>query len=188
MFSTSTPSSVSDASIIILIWRVVQQMRERGDALAIDCILNEEKLLHLTILALEKKTLKAAPFDLTEEVACFIQKINKLTMESLNKKMEESSTGLFIKAIDLLMSKHIAKYIAPAKILGELKVLTFNNLACIYKRKKKHSLALRAVSFALEIEETLLQDEAYDQKHNIVTTYLNKAAVLSEMGKHDRAI
>ncbi|MBS1890130.1 MAG: hypothetical protein JST59_02470 [Actinobacteria bacterium] len=109
-------------------------------------------MLHLTILSLEKKTLKAAPFDLTEEVASFIQKINKLTMESLNKKTEESSTGLFIKAIDLLMSKNIGNHISPPKILGELKVLTFNNLACIYKRKKKYPLALRAVSFALEIE------------------------------------
>jgi hypothetical protein len=59
------PNPISDASIIILIWRVVQQMRERGDGLALDCILNEEKLLHLTILSLERKTLKAAPFDLT---------------------------------------------------------------------------------------------------------------------------
>jgi hypothetical protein len=77
------------------------------------------------------------------------------------------------------MSRSIGKYIAPIRILGELKVLTFNNLACIYKRKKKYALALRAVSFALEIEEILFQDETVEQKHNIITTYLNKAAVLS---------
>lgn len=58
-------NTVSDASIIILIWRVVEQMRQRGDGLTFDCILNEEKLLHLTLMCLEKKTLKAPPFDLT---------------------------------------------------------------------------------------------------------------------------
>jgi hypothetical protein len=37
-------------------------------------------------------------------------------------------------------------------LLGKIKILTFNNLACIYKKKKKFGIALRAVSFALEIE------------------------------------
>lgn len=139
-------------------------------------------------MCLEKKTLKAPPFDLTEELACFIQKINKLTMESFNKESEDVNTNLFIKAVDLLMVKSLGKYVAPLRMLGELKVLTFNNLACIYKRKKKYALALRAVSFALEIEEVLIKEETVEDKHNIVTTYLNKAAILSEMKKHEKAI
>lgn len=86
------------------------------------------------------------------------------------------------------MIKSLGKYVTPLKMLGELKVLTFNNLACIYKRKKKYALALRAVSFALEIEEVLVKEETVEDKHNIVTTYLNKAAILSEMKKHEKAI
>lgn len=170
---------ISDASVVILIWKVVEQMRNRGDGLTLDCLLNEEKLLHLTILSLEKKTLKATPFDFTVELANFIQKVNKLTMETFNKGTEEVNTNLFIKAIDLLMVKAIGKYIAPLKVLGELKVLTFNNLSCIYKRKKKLQLALRSVGYALEIEESLVQEENYDDRQNIITTYLNKAAILS---------
>jgi len=45
------------------------------------------------------------------------------------------------------------------KTLGRLKVLTFNNLACIYKKKKKFGIALRSVSFALEVEEALMQSQ-----------------------------
>lgn len=60
----------------------------------------------------------------------------------------------------MLMLSYVHKYIGNAKLLGELKVLTFNNLACIYKKKKKYSIALRAVSFALLIEENLVKDEA----------------------------
>ena len=71
-------------------------------------------------------------------------------MESFNKD-DDVNSNLFIKAIDLLMTKSLGKYISPLRVLGELKVLTFNNLACIYKRKKKFTLALRSVSFALEV-------------------------------------
>jgi hypothetical protein len=46
---------------------------------------------------------------------------------------------------------NLGRYIKDLKVLGKIKVLTFNNLACIYKNKKKFGIALRAVSFALEI-------------------------------------
>lgn len=41
------------------------------------------------------------------------------------------------------------KFIKDINLLGKIKILTFNNLACIYKKKKKFGIALRAVSFAL---------------------------------------
>lgn len=163
-------------------------MRQRGDGSTLDCLLNEEKLLHLTLLTLEKKTLKACPFDFTAEVVLFIQKINKLTMETFERDGDESNSNLFVKAVDLLMTKSLGNHVTPLRVLGELKVLTFNNLGCIYKRKKKLTLALRSVSFALDIEEALVQNESTGDKHNIVTTYLNKAAILSEMNKHEKSI
>lgn len=86
------------------------------------------------------------------------------------------------------MMPNLGKFIKDLKVLGKIKVLTFNNLACIYKNKKKFGIALRAVSFALEIEEALLKDQLSEQKYDIIPTYLNKAAILSQMGKHDKAI
>jgi hypothetical protein len=62
--------------------------------------------------------------------------------------------------------------------------LTFNNLACIYKKIKKYGIALRAVSFALQLEEFMLQNESNEQKYEIIPTYLNKAAIYSDMKKH----
>lgn len=32
--------AISDASVVILIWKVVEQMRNRGDGLTLDCLLN----------------------------------------------------------------------------------------------------------------------------------------------------
>ena len=42
-------------------------------------------------------------------------------------------------------------------------------------------MGLKAVSFALGMEEELM-------KYDIVTTYLNKAAILSDMGKHGKSL
>lgn len=63
------------------------------------------------------------------------------------------------KAADLLMTPHIGKYIESPKNLGSLKILTFNNLACIYKKMKKFALAVKAVSYAIQIEEFLFKND-----------------------------
>lgn len=55
------------------------------------------------------------------------------------------------KAVDLLMTPHIGRYMESSKNLGSIKILTFNNLACIYKKKKKFALAVKAVSYAIQI-------------------------------------
>ena len=47
------------------------------------------------------------------------------------------------------MTPYLCKYFKNVKILGKIKVLTFNNLGCIYKKKKKFGIALRNVGFAL---------------------------------------
>jgi hypothetical protein len=59
---------------------------------------------------------------------------------------------LLTKAVDLLMVPYVGKYVENKKSLGNIKILTFNNLACIYKKKKKYSLAIKAVSYAIQIE------------------------------------
>ena len=63
------------------------------------------------------------------------------------------------KAIDLIMTPHISKYLEDSLELGRIKVLTFNNLACIYKKKKKFGLAIRAVTYAIQIEEYLFKNK-----------------------------
>ena len=40
--------------------------------------------------------------------------------------------------------------------LKKLKILSFNNLSCIYKKKRKFGIALRSINFATKLEEELL--------------------------------
>ena len=71
---------VSEATVVVMIWKVVESMRDRKDDMTVECLLNEEKLLHLSMLCLERKTIKAVPFNLSQEIINFVLKINKVTM------------------------------------------------------------------------------------------------------------
>lgn len=140
------------------------------------------------MICLEKNSIKAVPFNLAQELSNFVLKINKVTMENFKEESESMDLKLMAKAIDLIMTPHVAKYIEDSIELGRIKVLTFNNLACIYKKKKKFALAIRAVSYAIQIEEYLFKNKERGEKYEIIQTYLNKAAILSEMKKHEKAI
>jgi len=58
--------------------------------------------------------------------------MNKKGMEYFRQNKEHESIPFFVKSVDFLMLKNLHKHIRPIQKLGELKVLTFNNLACVY--------------------------------------------------------
>lgn len=66
---------------------------------------------------------------------------------------------IMTKAVDLLMVPYIGKYVDTPKNLGSLKILTFNNLACLYKKMKKFALAVKSVSYAIQIEEYMFKND-----------------------------
>ena len=72
--------------------------------------------------------------------------------------------------------------------LYKLKILTFNNLACVLKKSRRYVTALKAVSFSLDLEEQLIKNNSEGEQYDIVATFLNKAAILSDMGKHGKAL
>jgi hypothetical protein len=86
------------------------------------------------------------------------------------------------------MLPQVPKYMTDQTTLTKLKILTFNNLACILKKNKHFMMALKAVSYAIDLEENLIKDFKDEEKYDIVPTYLNKAAILSEMKKHEKAL
>jgi len=70
----------------------------------------------------------------------------------------------------------------------KLKILSFNNLSCIFKKKRKFGVALRAINYALKMEEDLLSVVGNQEKYDIIPTYLNKAAIFNQMKRHDEAL
>ena len=55
------------------------------------------------------------------------------------------------------MLPEVASLLVPST-LTRLKILTFNNLACVLKKNKHFIMALKAVSFAVDLEEQMVKN------------------------------
>lgn len=102
-------------------------------------------------------------------------------MDSINPK-------LISKAVDIIMLPEVPQHIIDNTTLTKLKILTFNNLACVLKNNKHYMMALKAVTYAVDLEEQMIKNINEEEQYDIVATYLNKAAILSDMNKHSRAL
>ena len=78
------------------------------------------------------------------------------------------------------------KMLQRAQVLCEsndqVKAITYNNIACYYRKVGKLKLALSFLQNALQIEKKLSVAE------NAADTHLNICAVLSQLNKHDLAL
>ena len=83
----------------------------------------------------------------------------------------------FAMVLELLKKAEILTERDPAG-----RAVTFNNLACYYRRQGKLHAALQYLQKALKIEGRL---ESVD---NPADTYLNACAVLSQLGRHQSAL
>jgi hypothetical protein len=62
------------------------------------------------------------------------------------------------KAIGVLMLSETDKHVRDQQTLKKLKILSFNNLSCVFKKKKKYGVALRAINYAVELEEQIFKN------------------------------
>ena len=83
----------------------------------------------------------------------------------------------FAMVLELLKKAEILTERDPAG-----RAVTFNNLACYYRRQGKLHAALQYLQKALKIEGRL------ERVDNPADTYLNACAVLSQLGRHQSAL
>lgn len=83
----------------------------------------------------------------------------------------------FAMVLELLKKAEILTERDPAG-----KAVTYNNLACYYRRQGKLHAALQYLQKALKIEGRMKQVD------NPADTYLNACAVLSQLGRHQSAL
>ena len=82
----------------------------------------------------------------------FVQKVNKIVMESYEQEANQDAKiheKFLNKDVSLLMLQDITKLVKDKTLITKLKILSFNNLSCIYKKKKKFGIALRSISYAV---------------------------------------
>jgi len=147
-----------------------------------------EKLIYLVLEYVSTSSLKKLGFDITLETSNYLEKMNRKSVDAFNKGNIEEAGKLIISVVDILNQKDISKLYSNEFKLYESKILTYNNLSCIYRKLGKLPLSLKVICFALELEEKLAE-ENYGASHiSIISTYLNKSSILSQMNKHDLAL
>lgn len=100
---------------------------------------------------------------------------NKLAMESLRKGHIGKCEDYLSKARALMQNK------PKTKQLTHLWAITFNNLACFYKRKNDFPLALKYLNLALENEDA-------KETANVAGIHLNISAIFSVLENHESSL
>jgi tetratricopeptide (TPR) repeat protein len=91
------------------------------------------------------------------------------------------------KAIYLLSEREVKAQL-PKDVFLTLKTMSLNNLSCIYKSQGKLQNALSSINEALEVEQKMLTEGLPTSQERIITTIINKAVVMSAMGKNKQAV
>ncbi|CAD8097340.1 unnamed protein product [Paramecium sonneborni] len=109
-----------------------------------------------------------------------------LTMMKYNQTLCKLLNQQGLLALQKSNFEQCIEYLKKAEVttiyVPELKVQTFNNLACYYRKMGKSRTALQYLQQALQIE---LQQK---QSTSLPDIYLNLCAVLSQLERHDEAI
>lgn len=124
-----------------------------------------EKILKLMIQAYTNETI------LIQYVSSISYSANTQSTELLETGKHKTCLALLKKVENLLLG-------FSCKTLAMLINLTYNNLACSYKKTGKLPLALESLEKGLEI---CLK---YNETDNIAISHLNISAILSQMGNH----
>lgn len=98
-------------------------------------------------------------------------------MEAMHMKNYTSSENLLEKSLNIL------KLSRPSKSIFKLKVVTLNNLGCLYKRTQNYVKALNCLTAALDLGKHLPHDVS-----NKTATHLNLCAIKSALNDHEEAL
>ena len=113
------------------------------------------------------------------DIETYIIDCNRLAMDLLSANNYKKSFSLLRRAETVLLTK--SEKLANLTTRSKLLAITFNNLACYYKRKKQLNVAYKYLQQALKLELQFSKDSS------IAGTYLNLCAILSHMSRHEEA-
>lgn len=116
---------------------------------------------------------------LPTDIETYILDCNRLAMDLLNSNQLKKSLSLLRKAETVLKTSNEKLYDSFSRF--KLLAITYNNLACFYKRKKQLNTAYKYLQQALKLDLQSSNDSS------IAATYLNLCAILSSMARHEEA-
>ena len=158
-----------------------------------------EKLIYLSMEY--KNQNEGRPDDLPEEIYSYVEhyldRMNNKSVELYNNNKVEEASRIMARIVDLITQKNFSKVIVSNdkekqkwryEKLADAKILAYNNLSCIYRKIGNYPLALKVVNYALNLEEQLVEKDYGNSALSIVTTYLNRSAILTNMKKYEKSI
>ena len=144
----------------------------------IGCHLDALRYMELS-LNLRKQIFGIESREVSQACKVLLNSYNTLAMNCLQREDFEKSYELLKKAETLTAASGL---LSDDNTRQKLRSVTLNNLGVFYKRKGKLHAALHCVEKALKIE---LVSKNVD---NPAGTHLNLCAILSQLGRHNRAL
>ena len=171
-----------------LILKICNELEAEGEpSKAKDALLLKEKVIYMILNKFdpEKSNEEKKPSELMKIVSEFVQRVNQDAVDIFQKDPRDPAIRIISKAVDITFNKKL-EVILPKLKLNDLKLLTLNNLSCIYRQIGYPHLALKAIDHALQAEKKNPTKNKGDP--SIPGSLLNKAVIQSELKKHKKSI
>ena len=146
-----------------------------------------EKLFYLLLELYEKNENPKLNFNPRDLLTQFVEKVNEKGVEAFNKGDLKLSQKELSRVFELLHQDKIVLAYKDPNALMEAQVLTYGNLSCVFRKASDFQKAIKIVDYTIELEEKLSKVNHGKAGLSIISTYLNKAAMLSEGKKHQEA-
>jgi tetratricopeptide (TPR) repeat protein len=164
---------------ILCLMRLLEHWQAKGES-PLSVIQLKEKLVLGTLMGLENKSLKFPPFDVVEQAADLAQSMDRFLLEAPDRSHHAVVAGKLL----LLSKNREIRRLARQSALGTALEQALNNLACQFRGWQLYPEAYKLLVQAEEFEQPPAKGNA---KTRLVSR-LNKAAVLSSLGRHERAL
>jgi len=147
-----------------------------------------ERLLYLLLELLKTNPTPSLTFDPLSLLNEFVDVFNKKAVESFEGQNLEQAHKEISRVFDILHQDNILAIYKENEKLLEAQILTYNNLSCIFRKGANLTKSLMVLNHACAMEEKLVKHNYGSSAVSIISTYLNKCAILSEMKRHAEAI
>lgn len=120
-------------------------------------LLLAERLIFLTLDFLISNEKEKIPFDALDDTKNYLDIMNRKSVDAFNENKMDEAGKCMGRIIELLNHKSLPVLYEDLNQLYEVKILSYNNLSCIYRKLNKLSSSVKVVSFAIGLEEKLVE-------------------------------
>ena len=119
---------------LIYLRKMIDAVRDKNED---SYILLTEKLIFLMLDFLQTHQKSKMPFDCVEDTNTYLDIMNRRAVEAFNEnKLEEAGRNIS-RIVELLNHKNLPVLYEDTNKLYEVKILSYNNLSCIYRKLGK---------------------------------------------------